>query len=66
MKADIIVVVLQVGKGTPEDTVKELAEAEANKRSLRPVRGFRFMERKQSSFSPNVEELFFAGKGVKP
>lgn len=66
MKADIIVIVLQVGKGTPEDTVKELAEAEANKRSLRPVQDFRFMERRQSAFHTNVEELFFAGKGVKP
>ncbi|AVR56128.1 hypothetical protein SEA_REDFIELD_42 [Microbacterium phage Redfield] len=66
MKADIIVVVLQVGKGTPAEDVKELAEAEANKRSLRPVQGFRFMERKQSAFHANVEELFFAGKGVKP
>lgn len=66
MKADMVVVVLQVGKGTPAETVRELAEAQANKISLRPVQDFRFVERKQSAFSPNVEELFFAGRGVKP
>jgi hypothetical protein len=66
MKSDIIVIVLQVGKGTDPATVLPLAEAEANKRSAKPVQDFKFMERKQSAFHTNVEELFFAGKGVKP